>query len=227
MVLEARNIDYISSHTTIPVPRIHNLFLEGEMFILTMEYIDGVELGRIWNKMSEEQQAAVLDELRGYISQLRALTPPRPGAIEAVDGTSIEDPWLNTVGPYDDIIPFHNILGLNYIREKRLPAGKYEEYEAAVERCYERSSRREYSTRFAHGDLAPRNILINPRTFRIAAIIDWAFSGWLPEYWEYTQTYEANFCQPHWWERLRDHVLDPYPDELQARLAIDQVFERV
>ena len=38
-----------------------------------------------------------------------------------------------------------------------------------------------YETKFTHADLAPRNIMI--RDGRVVAIVDWAFSGWYPEYW--------------------------------------------
>ena len=193
---------------------------------LAMDYIEGVELGVIWKTMPEQRRLEVLDELRSYVNQLRQLVPPHPGAIEAVDGTSIYDPWLRTIGPYDNIMPLHESLGLHYIREHRKPTDRYDEFEGAVERCYLRGVNREYSTRFTHGDLAPRNVLISPKTYRIAAVIDWQSSGWLPEYWEYTQTYESNLCEPHWWELLRDHVLDSYPDELQARIATDLVTVR-
>lgn len=226
MLTEARTLDFIATHTTIPVPRVHHVFKCGRTMFLTMDYIPGVELDVAWKEMSEQQQRDLLEELRGYINQLRALVPPRPGAIEAVDGTGVDDPWLSTIGPFDDIEPLHVSLGLTYVRQERLPADRYDEFESAVERCYTRGVNHEYSTRFVHGDLAPRNILVNPKTYRIAAIIDWQASGWLPEYWEYTQTYQSNWREPCWWELLRDHVLEPYPDELQARIATDIVIVR-
>ncbi|KAK3897337.1 hypothetical protein C8A05DRAFT_48007 [Staphylotrichum tortipilum] len=36
---------------------------------------------------------------------------------------------------------------------------------------------------FSHGDIAARNIMV--RDGHIVALLDWEFSGWLPEYWEY------------------------------------------
>ena len=37
---------------------------------------------------------------------------------------------------------------------------------------------------FTHGDLNPRNIIVDPGSKRIVGIIDWAWAGWYPEYWE-------------------------------------------
>ena len=122
LLTEARNVDFVAAHTTIPIPRIHEVFRRQTGHVIVMDYVEGVELGIIWKKMTQEQQTQLLNELRGYVQQLRALVPPRPGAIEGVDGGSIEDTWLGTVGPYDDIAPFHELLGLGYIRSQREPS---------------------------------------------------------------------------------------------------------
>jgi Phosphotransferase enzyme family len=44
-------------------------------------------------------------------------------------------------------------------------------------------------TVFAHGDLGPHNILWDMERAKIAAIINWEFSEWFPEYWEYTRAF--------------------------------------
>lgn len=40
-----------------------------------------------------------------------------------------------------------------------------------------------YHTHFTHADLCPRNIVVMNE--HVAAIIDWGFAGWYPEYWEF------------------------------------------
>ncbi len=37
---------------------------------------------------------------------------------------------------------------------------------------------------FTHGDVAPRNIMID-RSGHITGVIDWKLAGWYPDYWEY------------------------------------------
>lgn len=43
---------------------------------------------------------------------------------------------------------------------------------------------------FTHGDLAPRNIMVDAAG-QITAILDWENAGWYPDYWEY-----ANIMKP-------------------------------
>lgn len=72
---------------------------------------------------------------------------------------------------------------------------------------------------FTHGDLAPRNIMVNDG--RIAAIVDWETAGWLPASWEYIQAHHSN------WEGRGEEPCDvfrsyipqmmpSYPQELEA-----------
>ncbi len=54
-----------------------------------------------------------------------------------------------------------------------------------------------------HGDIAPRNILVD-ESGRITGIIDWELAGWYPEYWEY-----ANIMKPtrdRDWQSRMDRV---------------------
>lgn len=43
---------------------------------------------------------------------------------------------------------------------------------------------------FTHGDLHQSNIIVSPSSARVAALIDWEQSAWLPAYWE--------DCKAHW-----------------------------
>lgn len=41
----------------------------------------------------------------------------------------------------------------------------------------------DYPVVFTHGDIAARNIIV--RDGHVAALLDWEYAGWMPEYWEY------------------------------------------
>ncbi|EIM87050.1 kinase-like protein [Stereum hirsutum FP-91666 SS1] len=161
-------MDFIARHTSIPVPRVHDAFsARGETW-LVMEYIDAPLLIRVWRNLSEHERLSAMQQLKGYIDQLRSLEPPEPGKVQAVDGTGCIDsrmasePW----GPFHTISDFHTFFGHDY-----------------------KTSGRVYRTVFTHGDLGPHNILW--KDGKIAAIIDWETAGWLPEYWEYTRSHES------------------------------------
>jgi hypothetical protein len=51
-----------------------------------------------------------------------------------------------------------------------------------------------------HGDLLPRNMLVNGST--ITAIIDWETAGFYPEYWEYCRMHYPGWMSSGW-----DYVL--------------------
>lgn len=225
-VTEARTLDFIASNTTIPVPRVKDTFWVGQIAYIAMQFVEGVHLDRAWKTMSSQQRKDVLVQLKGYMEQLRALVPPHPGVTESVDGTRVEDPWLGRMGPFESIAAFEVNLGLAYVRANRLPEDVYDDYEEAIETCYARTLKGEYITKFTHCDLAPRNILVDPKTCRIVSIIDWESGGWYPEYWEYTQAYMCNQMQPEWSEIFRTQVLEPYQAELRARQLTELVLER-
>jgi hypothetical protein len=48
----------------------------------------------------------------------------------------------------------------------------------------------------AHGDLFPRNILVDGTT--ITDILDWETAGFYPEFWEYCQMHDPKWMTPAW-----------------------------
>ncbi|KAH6694138.1 kinase-like domain-containing protein [Plectosphaerella plurivora] len=73
-----------------------------------------------------------------------------------------------------------------------------------------------YRTCFTHADLAPRNIIVGDG--QVAAIIDWGFAGWYPEYWEYTRAH-YNYVSEEWEEYLSE-ALPVYSTELAAERTL-------
>ena len=53
---------------------------------------------------------------------------------------------------------------------------------------------------FAHGDINPRNLLVD-ENIKIVAVLDWESSGWYPDYWEYARM--MKYCDPleHEWQQ--------------------------
>lgn len=75
---------------------------------------------------------------------------------------------------------------------------------------------------FTHNDLLPPNIMITPGPDpKVAALIDWAQSGWYPAYWEYCKCRKVQmnadwFCnkfQDEWRNVYLPLILDPVDDE--------------
>jgi aminoglycoside phosphotransferase (APT) family kinase protein len=216
---EAVNIEYIAQNTTIPVPRIQDVFMIGNRTYIVMDYINGSEMTYVSDTLSPEQNQAIRLQMKGYMSQMRALKPPNPGRVEAADGSGLFDIRLTSspFDPFPSVKEFHARLGHEFVLRSQDHRHMWSQFAAVAQR--------RYRTTFSHGDLAPRNIII--KDGRIAAIVDWESAGWYPEYWEYARWADSNFRSTQMWHGLRDEILDPYPDELRVDEYLGGVFTRL
>lgn len=62
-----------------------------------------------------------------------------------------------------------------------------------------------------------RNIMV--KGGNITVIIDWAFAGCLPEYWDFTKAHYAQLNVPDWYEPLADSWTR-YDAELRAETTL-------
>jgi len=91
---------------------------------------------------------------------------------------------------------------------------------------------------FTHNDFCPPNILLTPGPNpKVAAVIDWAQSGWYPAYWDYCKAryvgrpwglqvlisdnveiqgyknFTRGVIQDEWWTKYLPKFLDPVDEE--------------
>ncbi|KAI0319107.1 kinase-like protein [Amylostereum chailletii] len=206
-------MEYIAQHTTIPVPRVRDVFKTGKFTWIEMDYINGLPLLDVWPTLTQAERTSCIRQLKGYVDQLRALPPPHPQRVQAVDGGSSFDLRLLSTawGPFDSIAAFNQCMGHEFALRRH----------PELQSMFDRVAGRHWRIVFAHGDLSPQNILW--RDGRIVGIIDWSYSGWFPEYWEYTRTWlGTRGAGESFWEMFRDSV-DAYPDELEIEQCLGQV----
>lgn len=132
----------------------------------TLDLSDGVQL---------------LADLRRVFQELRALQPPSSSAVSGLDNSPLimiaRYEFLEPIslGPFNDANAFHNGLFVTAPR-KRL---------ALIRQLAIPVHAKTHRICFTHADLNSTNILV--KDGRLAGLLDWQFSGWYPEYWEYTQ----------------------------------------
>ncbi|CAK7230210.1 hypothetical protein SBRCBS47491_007509 [Sporothrix bragantina] len=51
-----------------------------------------------------------------------------------------------------------------------------------------------------HGGLSANNTMADGD--KVTAIIDWETAAWMPDYWEYANTWFVNPCNPYWQEEV-------------------------
>lgn len=71
-------------------------------------------------------------------------------------------------------------------------------------------SHRKHQIAFTHGDLRQQNIMV--KDGNVTGILDWEFSGWYPEYWEFSKALYIWKWQNDWVEYLVQ-ILQPYYSE--------------
>ena len=172
---EADTLRFIRSHTAIPVPRV---YASGEGYgyrYTLMEEVQGDCLEYSWQFLDDTQRNNIIESLRSFISQLRSLPSPHNSRVCALNGEALRDSRITSsepVGPFSDEASFDDFLVASaeiFMDETKLPDIRSR-------------MREDHRIVFTHGDLAPRNILVQGG--RIVALIDWEQSGWCPEHWE-------------------------------------------
>ncbi|KAF7293704.1 Kinase-like protein [Mycena indigotica] len=189
-----------------------------------MEYIEGKELERVWGTMTSEEQRDVVRQLHGYLKQLHALTPPHPGAVEAIDGTACKDFHIRTnaegCGPFASVTDFQEFLGYDWLMTRSEVRARFPQHEESLRICEQRAG--PYRTVFTHCDLAPRNILVKGST--IVAIVDWEMATWMPEYWEYTTCAFANRNMPTFWDLMNE---EGFPEQYPAEFGVERCLSSI
>ncbi|KAL7925549.1 kinase-like protein [Trichoderma austrokoningii] len=210
---EVEAMQYIRQKTMIPVPKIYATHTtQHHQIYIEMEYIQGEDLERAWRSLSQSQKKAIFADIEKYISILRELQPPAEDLVASALGNPAYDVRIGSrfFGPFhhDD---FHSLIRRG---------GPMEHVARVLGEEVAKVHTTSYRTCFTHGDLVPRNIIV--RNGRVAAIIDWGFAGWYPEYWEYTKGHYSFSPQADWLEHFRQAV-PQYDAELKAEQVLDEM----
>ncbi len=205
---EALAMDFVRKHTSIPVPRVLRTIqtedAEDELFYV-MDFVDGQQLRHVWPTLSIWGKLRVAWTLRSYIRQLRRID----STLSSVPGPLGDSPQTcigfifeskrHTSFPNMEALFawFHENARMRRVRA-RLPPIKYDPFH---------DCRRMVMT---HMDLNMRNILVG-KDGRIW-IIDWDWSGFYPDWFEYVSMFFAEelINGPISWMRCIPFITDPY-----------------
>ncbi|KAL4723576.1 hypothetical protein ACLX1H_009214 [Fusarium chlamydosporum] len=188
--LEGETLQFLSANSKVPVPEYYATIVEPETRItfIVMEYIDARSLGDLWPSLEAADKLEVTNQLHTALQDLRNLEPPsylgsvnRKPLADGVFWTPDQNPA--TSGPFDTEENFNEgIL-------KRLAESEPQAHLTLL-RTLITTTLRNHQVKFTHGDLQPKNILIEKtgsdgsQRYKVK-IIDWEISGWYPEYWEF------------------------------------------
>lgn len=205
---EAAAMNFVREKTRVPVPKVLDAYVDADSghVCIVMEYIDGRPLDEEWDSYDKTQKRGVESQLKKYLEEIRQI----PGTfVGSLDGSRCQDQLFDNdptlSGPFESEAAFQKGL-ISAMKERGSRP-----WTDVVIRFIEAMP--PHKIVFTHNDIAPRNILV--RDAKVVGIVDWEFSGFYPEYWEYVKA----FCWPDWessWirEGVVDKILEPYLLEL-------------
>lgn len=167
----AAAMQFIASHTSIPVPKVYCAFERKGITYIVMSCIAGSPIGHNWEQRPEASKTHLLKQLKTYIEEMRLLKPPNLGVVEGVEGGKLYDmrlqDGLKGFGPFDSVHDFHSFLrGRISASPEQIPE---------VNELVKKHENARFSTCFTHGDLNSMNVLVKGEN--IVGIIDWDTAG--------------------------------------------------
>ncbi|POR35965.1 Uncharacterized protein TPAR_03821 [Tolypocladium paradoxum] len=174
---DAAILQYLSERTNIPLPKLQCVFEDDGAFYHCTEFVEGVSMG----DLGEEDQKVVTRELLQHVATLKSLRSDTPGV------------------PVMPVVPMRVLHYLPVV-----PAVPHESLLCAPERicnvhlkhnvCWRPRDDVKGDFVFCHNDLGQHNVIVDPKTLKINAIIDWEFGGFWPEWFE--RPYWEEACGP-------------------------------
>lgn len=224
---EVRVLDFIYSKLSFRTPRVlyHppyrapvaspldlNPFIyeaSGVWYFL-MEELPGVSLETVIDNMTPDQLDHVADQLSSLMAELRSFTSTSIGSVTGGPFRNVYFPW-----PYTPESSWSSVEEyISYYRDL-LSEFCAPDYVDELLACLPRDA----SVHLVHGDLLPRNILVNGST--ITSILDWEYAGYYPDFWEYARMHYHGWKSPGW-----DYVLArlfPGPYQVQLVNTVNQM----
>ncbi|OJD15262.1 hypothetical protein AJ78_04484 [Emergomyces pasteurianus Ep9510] len=215
-VTEAKSMIFVGQNArTVPVPEVFACYSYGPIdrdvddygslfdTYIFMSFVEGQTLDTVWGSYDEATKHHVADQLKECLHDLRNISGGT--YIGSIDRGPVTDQILTgslNKGPFDSEESFNNTL--------------IDVYQANAPKRHVRSlltgmlSQNKHRTVFTHGDLRLQNIMV--KSGRITGILDWEFSGWYPEYWEFSKALYVWKWQNDWIDYLMD-ILQPYYSE--------------
>ncbi|KAE8139815.1 hypothetical protein BDV38DRAFT_241251 [Aspergillus pseudotamarii] len=152
-----------------------------------MDFVPGDPLDNVWEGLNDGQKDVLVEDLRKYVSELRELKGKRIGALNGgptrlITGyQTVQEEWpFESEGLFNQ---FQEIQGI----DTRMHASQDDDSSQSDDSLQDKETRQEKAEIvFTHGDLVPRNILVNDKG-NITALVDWEFAGYYPKYWEYSR----------------------------------------
>lgn len=158
---EVEALEFVAANTKISVPKVYKTFTRDGYLLVEMEYVKGEPITKNWRNLTLDQKRSLMEELGGYLRQLKDLKPPEGCLISSTQGGPCSNVRIGRrlFGPFKTVDAFHECL-----------RGGTALDDPAFNENMELVHSRPYEIRYTHSDISISNILVHDG--KIAAIID-------------------------------------------------------
>jgi hypothetical protein len=229
-LVEAEAMRFISTHTSIKVPKVIGAYiLEGNGYII-MSFERGRGLPDFWESATTKEKEIVIRQLKCYMSEMRAIKGDYVGGFNRNACVAGEFQWdydhkaNYQYGPYADEDGFNE--GIIEATSRAGPGPPNTDTESVgynnayamrqLVRCL-----RNHEIVFTHGDLNASNILVQDDL--TVVIVDWHTAGFYPEYWEWYKATWMGVFKPSFIRQV-ERFIPPFWVEANI---MRQIYDRI
>ena len=224
---EGHALLFVEGCNDVPAPRLYAMYRDEDKLYLVMEFVPGKKLSDVWQHLSEEEKAPLLNQLRLAYDCLRSM--PSPGYHGGVFGGPLQHRYFfsaskdpQVTGPFSKADEVCRALVLRSA-DLWISSGQRGWMTEFFAR-HLHTTLSGHGSLFTHADFQRKNILVQEepssaaspepgkRTLRVAAILDWESAGWYPSYWAYASCF-VNFSWTDDWPDKVETILDTYVNE--------------
>ena len=192
--------------------------------VLVSDFVQGQPLHVAWPDLSNAQRQSVKAQIHEQLQKMRSYTSPTAGR---VDGQPMENFYevIPASIAHNDFGPFRSMQEFDdwcLERVRRLHGSiSHTLWKYRLSKIRAKGSNKFVLT---HGDLSPSNFMVKDGD--LLGIIDWEYSGFLPEEVEYFTLNSKWKRKDQWWLNIVNPMLAPGSDKLLKfhELVIDKGF---
>lgn len=177
-----------------PVPDVLGALETTDRTYLFMTLAEGVPLEKVWRDLSVPQKTAIRSQLGRIFERLRLFPHPRHSPLGSLSSRCTDlrrsdrtsSVTISSEADFNDFLCSHP-----------------QRAQSRWIKLIRNSMRDDHQIVMTHGDLHPRNIMVTwdgctasgPQSrvpnaeirIQITSLLDWEFSGWYPQYWEFVK----------------------------------------
>lgn len=230
---EAENMKFVAANSKVSVPKVYANFvdLETTKRYIIMDFVPGSDLQKLLPSLTPAEKKKVSERIKEQIDELRSIPPPDYlGNLNAMPYT--EGVLSSPDGTYNPVIcgPFQDQEQMNRGILERLALSESPHYIRLLRGMVD-ATLQNHRTVFTHGDLQPKNVLVERREisddrgadFKVT-LLDWNLSGWYPKFWDFCNSTLYSRFKLDWLELVPD-IFEQYPLEyLMMQVVYSSVF---